>query len=70
MTTNKKEDKVIKYPKNKQLNIGIIIFGIIFIYLLATIVMYLTAPRITVYEVRQGSILKDNAYTIHMHIKL
>ncbi|MBQ2987032.1 MAG: hypothetical protein IJE23_06075 [Tyzzerella sp.] len=63
MTTNKKEDKVIKYPKNKQLNIGIIIFGIIFIYLLATIVMYLTAPRITVYEVRQGSILKDNAYT-------
>ena len=25
--------------------------------------MYITAPRITVYEVRQGSILKDNAYT-------
>lgn len=63
MTTNKKEDNVIKYPKNKQLNIGIIIFGIIFIYLLGTIVMYITAPRITVYEVRQGSILKDNAYT-------
>lgn len=63
MTTNKKEDNVIKYPKNKHLNIGIVIFGIIFIYLLATIVMYLTAPQITVYEVRQGSILKDNAYT-------
>jgi putative membrane fusion protein len=25
--------------------------------------MYITAPRISVYEVRQGSILKDNAYT-------
>ena len=25
--------------------------------------MYITAPHITVYEVRQGSILKDNAYT-------
>ena len=25
--------------------------------------MYLTAPRITPYEVREGSILKDNAYT-------
>ncbi len=54
---------VIKYPKEKQLNIGIVIFGIIFVYLLATIIMYLTAPKITVYEVRQGSILKDNAYT-------
>ena len=54
---------VIKYPKGKHLNIGIVIFGIIFVYLLATIIMYLTAPKITVYEVRQGSILKDNAYT-------
>lgn len=54
---------VIKYPKEKHLNIGIVIFGIIFVYLLATIIMYLTAPKITVYEVRQGSILKDNAYT-------
>lgn len=54
---------IIKYPKRKNLNIGIIIFGIIFVYLLATIVLYLTAPKITVYEVRQGSILKDNAYT-------
>ena len=54
---------VIKNPKEKQLNIGIVIFGIIIVYLLATIIMYLTAPKITVYEVRQGSILKDNAYT-------
>lgn len=54
---------VIKYPKEKHLNIGIVIFGIIFVYLLATIIMYLTAPKVTVYEVRQGSILKDNAYT-------
>lgn len=54
---------IIKFPKRRNLNIGIIIFGIIFVYLIATIVLYLTAPKITVYEVRQGSILKDNAYT-------
>ncbi len=54
---------IVKFPKRRNLNIGIIFFGIIFVYLLATIVLYLTAPRITVYEVRQGSILKDNAYT-------
>ena len=55
--------KVIESPQKKNTNIGLIIFGIIFIYLIATIVLYITAPHVTVYEVRQGSILKDNAYT-------
>lgn len=63
MAEVKKEEKVLKFQKKRNVNIGIIIFGIIFVYLLATIVMYITAPHITVYEVRQGSILKDNAYT-------
>lgn len=63
MTTNKQEDNIIQYRKRKHMNIGLVIFGIIFVYLIATIIMYITAPRITVYEVRQGSILKDNAYT-------
>lgn len=63
MKTDKEKAKIVKYPGGKQLNIGIVIFGIIFLYLIVTIIMYLTAPKITVYEVRQGSILKDNAYT-------
>lgn len=63
MTSNQNESNILKFKKRKQLNIGIIIFGIIFIYLIVTVVMYITAPHITVYEVRQGSILKDNAYT-------
>lgn len=63
MTSVNKESNILKFKKRRQLNIGIIIFGIIFIYLVATVFMYITAPRITVYEVRQGSILKDNAYT-------
>lgn len=63
MTSINQEENIIPYRKRKQMNIGIVIFGIIFVYLIATIVMYITAPHITVYEVRQGSILKDNAYT-------
>ena len=63
LTANEKDSNILEFKKKKQLNIGIIIFGIIFIYLVATIVMYITAPHITVYEVRQGSILKDTAYT-------
>lgn len=63
LTSIKQESNILKYRKKKHLNIGIVIFGIISIYLLATIIMYVTAPRVTVYEVRQGSILKDHAYT-------
>lgn len=63
MTLQKEKTKVIESPQKKNTNIGIIIFGIIFVYLVATIVMYISAPHVTVYEVRQGSILKDNAYT-------
>ena len=42
---------------------GIFVLAIIFLYLLITIGMYLTKPRISVYEVREGAILKDSAYT-------
>lgn len=63
MNQESNESNILKFKKKRQLNIGIIIFGIIFIYLVATVVMYITAPHITVYEVRQGSILKDTAYT-------
>ena len=63
MINNNKDSKILKFKKQKQLNIGIVTFGIIFIYLIATIIMYITAPRITSYEVRQGSILKDHSYT-------
>ena len=63
MRNENQKSNVLRYRKPRQLNIGIVVFGIIFIYLIATIVMYITAPHVTAYEVRQGSILKDNAYT-------
>lgn len=63
MNSNEHDSNIVKFKKRKHINIGIVIFGIIFIYLIATVVMYITAPRITMYEVRQGSILKDTAYT-------
>ena len=43
------------YRKKWNINIGVIIFGAVFIYL--------TGNHVTAYEVREGSILKDNAYT-------
>lgn len=55
--------KIHVYRKKPNYNIGIVIFGVIFIYLLVTVLMYLTKPHISAYEVREGSILKDRAYT-------
>lgn len=51
------------YQKKRRLNIGVVLFGIIFIYLVITILAYVTNKKVSVYEVREGSILKDNAYT-------
>ncbi len=63
MKPQKEDSNILQYKQRKHLNIGLVIFGIIFIYLIATIVMYLTTPHITIYEVREGSILNDTAYT-------
>lgn len=51
------------YRKKWNINIGIIIFGVIFVYLVITVLTYVTAKHISVYEVREGSILRDNSYT-------
>ena len=51
------------YRKKWNINIGVIIFGVIFIYLVVTVLIYLTGKKVSAYEVREGSILKDTAYT-------
>lgn len=51
------------FQKKRRWNIGIILFGIIFIYLVMTVLLYLTTPKVSRYEVRIGSILNDTAYT-------
>lgn len=45
------------------MNIGVIIFGVVFVYLVVTVLLYVTGAHVTPYEVREGSILRDNAYT-------
>lgn len=51
------------YQRKRSFNIGVILFGVIFIYLVITVLAYITGRRVSVYEVREGSILKDTAYT-------
>lgn len=64
MPSKKKKSISIKQYKNKrELNLGILLFAIVFIYLIVTVILYFTGDNISVYEVREGSIVKDNSYT-------
>lgn len=61
--TEKKLTNIQTYKKKPNFNIGILIFGFILIYLIVTVFTYITSKHVSVYEVREGAILKDRAYT-------
>ena len=66
MAGKKKNTEVVslqKYKRKGHLNIGTILFGIIFVYLVFTVLIYFTKDRVSVYEVREGRILKDRNLT-------
>lgn len=46
--------RVVKYKKPRNINIGIIIFGVTFIYLLINIFLYFSRDKVMVYEVVEG----------------
>lgn len=59
----KKSISIKKYKTKRELNIGIFLFAVVFIYLVVTVIAYLAGDNISVYEVREGSIVNDNSYT-------
>lgn len=60
---NNKSVSLRKYKNIREFNLAIFLFIVVFIYLLVTIFIYLTGDNISIYEVRKGSIVKDNSYT-------
>ena len=63
MAENGFKNNIHVYKKRHNINIGMILFGVILLYLLVTMFSYVTAKHVSVYEVREGAILKDNSYT-------
>ncbi len=59
----KNNGKIRKYKKPFQLNIGLIIFGVIFLYILAMVIVYGTSKHIVGYEVKTGELTLPNVYT-------
>lgn len=57
--------KISEYRQNSKisLNIGLFIFCFVCLYLIVSVFAYVTTKQITAYEVREGSIVKDNSYT-------
>lgn len=54
--------KVKKYRKPLNVNIGMIIFSVIFIYVVICVIMYFQTSHIVRYEVQEGSLAADTIY--------
>lgn len=66
-TTRKKRagshnGKIKKYRKPLNLNIGMILFGGVFIYMVICVIMYFQTSHIVRYEVQEGSLVTNNIY--------
>ena len=57
-----KRSKIKKYKKPVNLNIGMIIFGAIFFYVVVCVIIYFQTSHIVRYEVKEGTLATDNIY--------
>ena len=60
---NRKPTNINKYRKPLNINIGVIIFAVMFIYIIICVFMFFGKKHITGYEVRSGSLSTSNTYT-------
>lgn len=59
---NAGRSNVVPYKKSINLNIGMILFGVVLVYVVYSIIRSLTAKHIVGYEVRTGSISSNQVY--------
>ena len=55
--------KIKQFKKPLNINLGMIFFGVIFIYLLVCIFLYFTTKHVAGYQVKTGSLFVNNVYT-------
>lgn len=58
---SKKTSKVTTYRRPLNLNVGVVIFAFIFVYMVASVVIYMGKEDVHIYEVTEGT-LTDSAY--------
>lgn len=62
MTEKRSSSQVLPYRRPFRLNVGLIMLLIIFLYVLISLISYLTSHRTEVYEVRTGSLSNNQIY--------
>ena len=62
MSKRSKKKKITKYKKYSFFNIGTLLFGTLFIYMVISTFMYMTETHITSYEVMKGTITGNYRY--------
>lgn len=58
-----KNEKIVKYRRPMNLNIGMLIFGFIFVYIIFCVITYFRTEHIVAYEVNEGSLSTTSIYT-------
>lgn len=62
MAKKKKNSKIVRYRRPMNINVGTIIFAIIFVYMAFSVYTYMKKEKIQFYEVVDGNIVNDNEY--------
>lgn len=60
---SKQTKKIIKYRRPLNINVGMIIFALIFVYMASSVYTYIKRDKIQFYEVVDGSIVNNKNYT-------
>jgi len=55
--------KIVKFKKRRSINIGVIVFFIMFVYIAINVYIYFTKDQLSVYEVHVGTTAVDNRIT-------
>lgn len=60
---NKSNKKIVRYKRHININIGTILFGLIFIYIIINLILYITSSHVTIYEVTAGPLSGNYHFT-------
>lgn len=55
--------RVVRYKAPININVGIVIFGIIFLYVAINVIIFFATERVTYYEVVEGSVADDSQHS-------
>lgn len=59
----KKRNNVVRFTRKPDVNIGLILFIVIFIYIVISVLIFVFSKKTTIYEVNAGSLAYDNSFT-------